>query len=179
MKYLFLLLLVPLTSWCDSPDLTHRLGVSLSAGFDIPVSGNNFDEDANGEFVAGIAGRYQLTPKSSLQLGYTRFEWSNSPAAVRLYDVMYIYRVTSLDWITPILGAGAGAVDIANYNIDENLKLGLRARLGAEWILSKEVVMDFVVDYLYVCQMPGEEGTLESNEIQAFAPQVVATYYFM
>lgn len=155
MKYLFFLLLVPLTSWCDSPDLTHRLGVSLSAGFDIPVSGNNFDEDANGEFVAGISGRYQLTPKSSLQLGYTRFEWSNSPAAVRLYDVMYLYRVTSLDWITPILG------------------------VGAEWIISKEVVMDFVVDYLYVCQMPGEEGDLESNEIQAFAPQVVATYYFM
>ena len=175
---LLILLLLPLNSWCISPDLSKRFAISLAAGASIPIIDNEFDERADGDFVSGIYGRYQFNRSSGLQLGYTRYEWSHSPTAARIYDLVYLHRLSPRDWFTPIWGAGIGLVDIANYNVDENLKLGLKLRVGIEHALSEELILDFVIDYQFVNKMLGESDDLTIGEIHALAPQIIVSYFF-
>ena len=82
------------------------------------------------------------------------------------------------EWFTPIWGVGVGLVDITNYNVDENLKLGLKARAGIEYSTGDNVILDFVLDYQYVGKMPGERRDLGVVEMSALAPQVILTYFF-
>lgn len=180
MKYLvvFLFMLASFHSWSDSPDLSRRFGISAAAGWNHPILGNRFDDRADGEFVFGLYGRYQINRESGLQLGYTRYEWSHSPTAARIYDLVYMHRLKSRKWFTPIWGLGVGLVDIANYNVDENLKLGLKARVGIEYVLSEDMIIDAVLDYQFVNKMIGEDDNLTIGEMHALAPQLILTYFF-
>ena len=179
MKLLFVILsFFSLSSFANSPDFSQRFGLSFAGGFNKPIGGNDFDDRADGDFVAGMYGRYQFNPKSGIQLGYTRYEWDHSPTAARIYDLVYLHRMGPREWFTPIWGVGVGLVDIANYNVDENLKLGLKARVGIEYSTGDNVILDFVVDYQYVGKMPGERRDLGVVEMNAIAPQVILTYFF-
>jgi opacity protein-like surface antigen len=177
-KFFALLLLSSLPLWAESPDLSKKFGLSLAAGRNKPVLGNRFDDRADGEFVYGFYGRYQINRESGLQLGYTRYEWSHSPTAARIYDLVYLHRLTPRKWFTPIWGVGVGLVDIANYDVDENLKLGLKARAGIEYTLSDNMIVDVVIDYQFVNKMIGEDDNLVIGEIHALAPQLILSYFF-
>lgn len=178
-KFLFVLLflLVPIAQ-ADSPDFSRRFGISTAIGQNKPILGNRFDDRADGDFVFGLYGRYQINRESGIQLGYTRYEWDHSPTAARIYDLVYLHRLAPRKYFTPIWGLGVGLVDIANYNVDENLKLGLKARAGLEFILSKDLIVDAVVDYQYVNKMIGEDDNLTIGEINALAPQLILSYFF-
>lgn len=175
---LLLLFLLPFSSFAESPDFSKRFGVSVAGGWNTPVLGNRFDDRADGEFVLGLYGRYQFNRKSGVQLGYTRYEWSHSPTAARIYDLVYMHRMSPRKWFTPIWGAGLGLVDIANYNVDENLKLGAKARVGIEYSADDNLIIDFVVDYQFVGKMMGERRDLRLGEMNAVAPQAIMTYFF-
>lgn len=164
-------------SFADSPDFSQRFGVSAAAGFNKPILGNDHDDRADGEFVSGLYGRYQFNKKSGIQLGYTRYEWTHSPTAAQIYDLVYMHRMGPREWFTPIWGAGLGLVDVANYNTDENLKLGAKARVGVEYSTGENVILDLVVDYQYVGKMIGERRDF-GIEMHALAPQVIVTYFF-
>lgn len=174
----FLLVFCSFSSFANSPDFSKRFGVSVAGGFNKPVLGNKFDDRADGEFVSGLYGRYQFTRSSGIQLGYTRYEWDHSPTAARIYDLVYMHRMGPREWFTPIWGVGVGLVDIANYNVDENLKLGLKGRVGIEYQTGENIILDFVVDYQYVGKMVGERRDLRIGDINAIAPQVILTYFF-
>lgn len=180
MYYFILLLSLVFTSsvFAEAPDYTNKFAVSMAAGRNKPVLGNRFDDRADGEFVFGLYGRYQFNRSSGVQLGYTRYEWSHSPTAARIYDLVYLHRLSPRDYWTPIWGAGIGLVDIANYNVDENLKLGLKGRLGAEYSLSPNMIIDAVVDFQFVGKMAGERRDLKLGEIYAIAPQLIISYFF-
>lgn len=175
---LILLLLIPTLAFSDSPDFSKRFGLSVAAGWNHPITGNDFDDRADGEFVFGMYGRYQFNRSSGMQLGYTRYEWTHSPTAARIYDAVYLHRMSPRKWFTPIWGLGAGLVDIANYDVDENLKLGLKARVGIEYSADDNLILDFVVDYQFVNKMIGEDDNLTIGEIHALAPQVIMSYFF-
>lgn len=180
MKWLILLLIIIYSpfSLSNSPDFSHRFGISVGGGWNMPVTGNVFDQRADGEFVSGFYLRYQVSRDSGFQFGYTRYEWSHSPTAARIYDLVYMNRLTPYKWLTPIWGVGVGLVDIANYNIDENLKLGLKGRVGAEVSLDQNLICDFVLDFQYVGKMPGERRNLDGVEMYAIAPQAILSYFF-
>ena len=181
MKHLLLALLLivlSLNSMANSPDLSGKYGLSIALGQNRPILGNEFDDRADSEFVFGMYGRYQINRESGLQLGYTRYEWDHSPTAARIYDLVYMHRLTPREYFTPIWGAGLGLVDIANYNVDENLKLGIKARAGIEYTLSRYWIADFVIDYQFVNKMIGESDNLTIGEIHALSAQVIFTYFF-
>lgn len=180
MKFLFLLLLlIPTLASSNAPDFSKRFGLALGAGYDRPIQGNKFDDRADGEFVHGLYGRYQFNRSSGLQLGYTRYEWSSSPTAERVYDAVYLHRLAPRDWFTPIWGAGLGLVDIANYNVDDNLKLELKVRAGVEFETDDNFIFTLVLDYQYVNKMPGEaNGDLTIGEMYSLATQAFVTYFF-
>lgn len=176
--FLFIFFLTSFYANASSPDFSKRWGISAAAGFNIPILDNQFNHRADGEFVFGLYGRYQINRSSGLQLGYTRYEWSHSPTAARIYDLVYMHRLDPREWFTPIWGAGVGLVDIANYDVDENLKLGLKARGGIEYVISDNIITDIVVDYQFVGKMPGEKRSLAIGEMHALAPQAIVTYFF-
>lgn len=177
LTFLLLLLFLTAPTFADTPDFSHKFGFSLAAGRNEPIFNNEFDQKADGENVMGAYLRYQINKESGLQFGYTRYEWSNSPTAARIYDLVYMYRLAKRHWFTPILGAGVGLVDIAHYNVDENLKLGLKARVGVEYVISENMLIDGVIDYQYVGKMPGEEREITVGEMHAIAPQLILTYF--
>lgn len=179
MKFLLILLsLISFSASAGAPDFSKRFGFSVASGFNMPIWGNRFDRDTDGEFVFGFYGRYQFSRESGIQLGYTRYEWSRSPTAARIYDVVYMHRMEPRKWFTPIWGLGVGLVDVANYNIDNNLKIGYKARAGVEVLASENIILDFVVDYQYVGKIPGEENDFVIGDINALAPQVILSYLF-
>lgn len=177
-KLLLLILITSTQAFAEAPDFSRRYGISAAAGRNKPILGNRFDDRADGDFVYGLYGRYQFNRESGFQLGYTRFEWDHSPTAARVYDFVYLHRLAPKKYFTPIWGLGVGLVDVANYNVDENLKLGLKARIGAEFILSKDLLLDAVVDYQFVNKMIGEDDNLTIGEIHALAPQLILSYFF-
>lgn len=71
-----------------------------------------------------------------------------------------------------------GLVDIANYNVDENLKLALRARAGLEYEVSPNWLLAGVVDYQFVNHMLGEDDNLTIGEIHALASQLILSFFF-
>ena len=178
MKHLIsiLSLFVSLSAFADTYDLARRFGITVASGWQEPILGNRFDDRADGEAMYGLYGRYQLNQESALQFGYTRHDWHNSPTAARIYDVTYLYRTARDQGLSPVLGLGAGLVDIANYNVDENLKLGLRARAGIEYSLSPDFIFGAHVDYQFVNKMIGEDDNLTIGEMHILAPQVNLTY---
>lgn len=178
MKWIALCIFLASLAMAESPDLSNKYGISAAAGRNKPILGNDFDDRADGEFVFGLYGRYQINRESGLQLGYTRYEWTHSPTAARIYDLVYLHRLTPRQYFTPIWGAGVGLVDIANYNVDENLKLGLKARVGIEYTLSPYMIVDAVIDYQFVNKMIGEDDNLTIGEIHAIAPQLILSYFF-
>lgn len=180
MKIILLLgtLFLSFNSFSKNYDLARRFGIAFAAGANRPILGNRFDDRAGGDFTFGAYATYQVNDESGFMLGYTRFDWAHCPTAIRLYDLMYLHRPKSESRFTPLWGIGAGLVDISNYNVDENLKLGLRARVGLEYGLSPDVLLAGVVDYQFVNKMIGEEDNLTIGEIHALAPQGILTFFF-
>lgn len=178
-KFLLLFFIISINvSLAEAPDFSRRFAISAAAGRNKPILGNRFDDRADGDFVFGLYGRYQINRESGLQLGYTRYEWDHSPTAARIYDLLYLHRLAPRKYFTPVWGVGVGLVDIANYNVDENLKLGLKARAGVEYTLSQNLIVDAVIDYQFVNKMIGEDDNLTIGEIHAIAPQLIFSYFF-
>jgi opacity protein-like surface antigen len=162
----------------DSPDYSRKFAFSLAVGRNKPILGNKFDDRADGENVFGFYGRYQFGRSSGIQFGYTRYDWSHSPTAARIYDLVYLHRMHPREYWTPVWGLGLGLVDIAHYNVDEDLKIGLKARVGAEYSLSPNMILDAVIDFQYVGKMPGEKHDMKIGDIYALAPQLILSYFF-
>lgn len=180
MKVLLILsaLLLSFSSLAAGYDLSRRFGISASTGWSKPILGNDFDDRADGGAVYGLYASYHVNDQSGLQLGYTRYDWTHSPTAIRVYDLMYTHRPLSDNRLTPLWGIGAGLVDIANYNVDENLKLGLRLRAGLEYAISPDLLLAGIVDFQYVNKMIGEDDNLTIGEIYALAPQLMLSFFF-
>lgn len=174
---ILILFLSSLNSW-GKYDLSRRFGIAFAAGRNKPILGNRFDDRADGDFVFGMYGTYHLNDESGLMLGYTRYDWSHSPTALRIYDLMYTHRPLSEKRFTPLWGVGLGLVDIANYNVDENLKLAVRARVGLEYEVSPDWLVAGVVDYQFVNKMIGEDDNLTIGEIHVLAPQLILSFFF-
>lgn len=153
--------------------------MGVGYGFNKPMWRNKFDRRADGKSVMSLYGRYQHNPYFGLQFGYTRYEWQNTPTASRIYDVMALYRFTGKERGSFLAGLGIGGVDIANYNIDENLKTGLRARFGYEYSLTKKFLASLNVEYLFVGKMIGESRDLQAEgEFNTLSAQVHLSYFF-
>lgn len=181
MKVLFILLAAFLSLGAIAQEFTlnKKFGVGGGYGFNKPMWRNKFDRRADGKSVMSLYGRYQHNPYWGFVFGYTRYEWQNTPTAARIYDVMGLYRFSGNERGSFLAGLGIGAVDIANYNIDENLKAGLRARVGYEYALTSRLFTSLNVEYLFVGKMIGERRDLqEEGEFNALSAQIHLSYFF-
>lgn len=179
MKFFLTIMITLLTNslWANY-SVEDRWSISSGAGYPFLYNNNRFDKRADPDFAFNFSIRKNFNNFHSLTIGYSRYEFDHTPTCPRVYDALYTYRFKGQERLTPIIGAAAGVADIPNYNIDENLKLALRARGGVEYMLSPSWLLGVNLDYLYVSKMTGEKRTLVIGEIHSIIPQFNIHFLF-
>lgn len=174
---LVILLLFSLNTGAQDFDLSYRWGIAATVGWQKTILGGKFDDRADGDSMHSLQGRYQFDAVKSILFGYTRYDWDNSPTAARVYDASLLFRTSPYKKLSPVLGFGIGGVDIANYNVDENIKFGARAKAGLEYGFSPDIFLTMSLDFQYVGKMVGESRDLVIGEMFILAPQIGFTYF--
>lgn len=181
MKSLLVLAIMSCTfssAWSKTYDLSHRFGVGGGGGSSIPITGNEFDREAEDDFVYNFHMRYQTHRADALQLSFTNLDFEETDITAKIYDLMYLYRVNPVDRMTPILGLGAGVADLSDFDPHDNMKIALRARAGLEYALSEDLFVSLAIDYHFINKMPDDDDGMPIGEIHALAPQLNLTWFF-
>lgn len=174
-KYLALALLL-VTGVASAYDYTGRFGIGGNAGYNFPVFGNNFNTAADSDWLWGMHGRYHFNSNWGVEAGYSRHEFADTTIAAQVFDGLAFYRFKGTERFTPVAGLGAGVVDLSHYS-PNSLKMGLKARIGAEYAINECLSAAFNVDYqridkmLFGDNMPGRVAHI-------IAPRVALTWYF-
>ena len=159
-------------------NLAGRFGLGGGAGWSIPILGNDFDEEADEDFTYNFHARYHFTAPHALEFNYSRYDFEGVDINAKTYDLIYTLRLAPEKRFSTILGLGAGATDLSNAGVEDNIKLALKARAGFQYALSQDIVATALVDYVFINKMPGEKNNLTMDEIHALAPQLNLTFYF-
>lgn len=167
-----------ITAQAHSLNLKNTWSVGTGAGFPLTFNGNRFDQRADGDFAFNFHLKYYFNNSHSLSAGYARYEFDHTPTCPRVYDLLYLNRLNPHAKLSPIIGLGLGVADIPNYNVDENLKLSTRAKLGLEYLFSAHWSANLSIDYLYISKMIGERRSLTIGEIHTIVPQIGINYLF-
>lgn len=170
------LLLTSNFALAQSFDYSKKWGIGGSFGYNTPIFGNSFNTSADGGESWGAHVRYHLNQASGLELAFTKHEFADVTSALQVTDLTYFYRLSSTSRFTPVLGAGAGVVDITHYD-PNNLKLGLKLRGGAEYALNEAFSLGLNLDYQHVNKMFFGDN-LPSGNIHVLAARVGLTWYF-
>lgn len=157
-------------------DYSQRFGIGGSFGYNTPILGNVFNEMADGDISWGVHGRYHFNSKDGIELGHSRYELSDINNLVKSTDVLYFRRLNEKNRFSPVVGAGAGIIEISRYN-PGTPKLGLKARAGAEYALSECFSLGLNIDYQHVNKMLFA-ANLPTRNAHLLSARVGLTYYF-
>lgn len=172
---LLLLALAPV-AFAQSYDYSKKFGFGGSYGYNTSVFGNPFNEAADGDDTWGLHLRYHLDQSNGLELGFTKHEFADTTSALQVTDVTWFKRLNGTERLTPVIGAGAGVVDITNYP-EKNLKLGLKLRTGVEYSIKPCLTAGLNVDYQHVNKMFFSDN-LDVRNIHVLSARFGLTYYF-
>lgn len=169
------LLLAPL-AFADSYDYSKKWGIGGSYGYNTPIFGNELNDIADGDETWGFHLRYHICKSCGLELAYTKHELSDTDITAQVTDLLWFKRLSPLARFTPVVGAGAGVVDLSDYD-PNNLKLGLKLRGGGEYALSKDFSLGLNVDYQHINKMLFADN-LPTGNGHILAARVGLTWYF-
>lgn len=169
------LLLTPV-AFANTYDYSKKWGIGASYGYNTPVFGNTFNTAADADDTWGLHLRYHLNESTGLEAGFTKHEFEDTTSAIQVTDVTWFKRLKATDRLSPIFGAGAGVVDITNY-AENNLKLGLKLRAGAEYALTQCLSLGLNIDYQHVDKMFFSDN-LDIGNIEILSGRVGLTWYF-
>lgn len=176
MKFIVLLVLV-FAQAASAYDYSKKIGLGASFGYNTPVFGNHFNTEADGGQTWGLHGRYHLNSAYGLEGAFTKHEFDDTTKALNVMDVLFFKRLNPTGRFSPVLGVGAGVVDVKNYPEDKSLKLGLKLRAGAEYALAQCLSLGFNLDYQQVNKMFFRDN-LDGRNIHTLAGRVGLTWYF-
>lgn len=175
-KLLALCVLLSQVAVAQTYDYSKKWGIGGSFGYNTPVFGNMTNEFADGDTTWGAHVRYHLNQSSGLELAYTRHDLKDTDMAAQVADVTWFKRLAPTSRFSPILGVGAGVVDLTNYD-PNSLKLGLKLRGGAEYALTNALSLGLNVDYQHVNKMLMGDN-LPTRNAHLIAARVGLTWYF-
>jgi hypothetical protein len=144
---------------------TERFGIGGSWGLNAPVFGNTFNSDAGADQTWDIHARIHLNASSGLEAAFTKHEFAEVTTAAQVSDLTYFRRLYATQIFSPLLGVGAGVVDLTHYE-SSSLQLGLKLRGGFEYTLVNHANLGFNIDYQYA-----------SSNIHILAMRVGLTWY--
>lgn len=157
-------------------DYSKKFGIGASWGYNTPVFGNAFNDAADSDQTFAFHARYHLNSTYGLEAAFAKHEFSDVKTAAQVTDVTFFKRLKATDRLSPILGLGAGVVDLTDYS-PENLKLGLKARAGVEYALTNCLSLGLNLDYQHVNKMLFA-ANLPSGNIHVLAARAGLTWYF-
>lgn len=174
--FIFSALLMSNLALAENFDYTGRWGIGGSLGYNTPIFGHNFNTAADGGETWGGHVRYHLCDSCGLEAAFTKHEFSDTKTALQVTDILFFKRLSPTSRFTPVIGAGAGVVDVSDTD-EDNLKLGLKLRGGAEYALNQNFSLGLNIDYQHVNKMLFSDN-LDGRNIHALAGRVGLTYYF-
>ncbi len=157
-------------------DYAKKWGIGGSAGYSFPVFGNDFNDANNRDINWSAHLRYHHSNSCGVELAFTDHDFDNTDQSIKVADILLFKRLSPLKRFTPVIGAGAGAADISNYN-PSSLKLGLKLRAGAEYALNKDFSLGLNVDYQHISKMISSTN-LPNESIHVLAAKLGLTWYF-
>lgn len=175
-KLLPLCLLVSQIAAAQTYDYSKKWGIGGSFGYNTPVFGNPTNEVADGDITWAGHLRYHYNQSNGLELAFTKHELSDTNMAAQVTDLTWFKRLAPTSRFTPIVGLGAGVVDLTHYD-PNSLKLGLKLRGGAEYALTNCLSLGLNVDYQHVNKMLFA-ANLPSRNAHLLAARVGVTWYF-
>lgn len=175
-KLLPLCLLVSQVAVAQSYDYSKKWGIGGSFGYNTPVFGNITNEIADGDQTWGAHLRYHYNQAHGVELAFSKHELADTNIAAQVTDVTWFKRLAPTSRFTPIIGAGAGVVDMTHYD-PNSLKLGLKLRGGAEYALSNAFSLGLNLDYQHVNKMLFADN-LPTRNAHILAARVGLTWYF-
>lgn len=176
-KLILVSCLLALTSaQAQNYDYSKKFGIGASWGYNTPVFGNAFNDAADSDQTFAFHARYHLNSSYGLEAAFAKHEFSDVRTAAQVTDVTFFKRLKATDRLSPILGLGAGVVDLTHY-APENLKLGLKARAGVEYALTNCLSLGLNLDYQHVNKMLFA-ANLPSGNIHVLAARAGLTWYF-
>lgn len=175
-KLIAVALLLSQVAVAQTYDYSKKWGIGGSVGYNTPVFGNPLNTAADGDSVWGAHVRYHYNQATGIELAYARHELSDTKIAAQVTDVTWFKRLAPTSRFSPLFGIGAGVVDLSNYQ-PSNLKLGLKARAGAEYALSQSWSLGANVDYQHINKMLFSDN-LPTRNGHILAGRVALTWYF-
>lgn len=157
-------------------DYSKKWGIGGSVGYNTPVFGNNFNTAADSGETWGLHVRYHLCASCGFEAAFTKHEFADTKSALQVTDLLFFKRLAPTARFTPIIGAGAGVVDISKYD-PKSLKMGIKLRGGAEYALNEAFSLGLNVDYQHVNKMMFGDN-LPGRNIQVIAARLGLTWYF-
>lgn len=168
-----LLVLSASTAFAETYDLSKRFGIGGGYGQTFPILGNRFDDAADNDFTWNGHARYQTSAANSWTFQYQQLNFTNTRINSEVFDVIYSQRWNEMDRFTPVWGLGAGIADNENTGESREANLALRARLGVEYMITRDLMGSLTADYQYINQMPWSHNdhsrTGEMNTITGLA----------
>lgn len=177
MKMLAVVLLLLIQSaFAQTFDYSKKWGIGGSLGYNTPIFGHNFNTQADSGETWGLHLRYHLCKSCGLEAAFTKHEFKDTKSALQVTDVLFFKRLAPTARFTPVIGAGAGVVDITNYS-PKSMKMGLKLRGGAEYALNQAFSLGLNVDYQHVNKMLFGDN-LPARNIHVLAARLGLTWYF-
>lgn len=191
MKTLITVLAVLFTSLAQAQvnyDLTGRWGAGLGLGVGTVVSPDRFSEgpsEVDASFVGGLWGRYHLNKRLGFELEYARLAMEFARNTVPLNDMdptadlilaNVAYRMWATSQLHGLVQVGIGYARISDVAVapdDSQDDLALAARIGAEYMATRDLMLAVHANYYHV-----NLGSGTDSEINVFSPGVALTYYF-
>ncbi len=164
------------SAFAEDFNYAKRWGFGGSAGYSSPFFGNTFNKAADGGESWGAHVRYHLCESCGIEAAFTKQEFSDTNSALQVTDFTFFKRLRPLERLTPVIGAGLGAVDITHYN-PSSLKLGAKLRAGVEYAINQAFSLGLNVDYQHVNKMLFA-ANLPGHNIHTLGARVGLTYYF-
>jgi len=172
----FVLMLL-LVSSAFAADRTGQFGVGGSLGWNSPVFGHPFNDVADGNSNWGVHGRYHFNSKWGVELGHSRHEFDDVPAALETTGLTALYRFSGDARLSPIAGVGLAHAD---FNDTQDWRSVYKALGGVEYDLIPSLVASVIADYQYVDGRFGGGGeyVVGSNPAHVLAGRLALTWYF-
>lgn len=173
---LFVLMLL-LVSSAFAADRTGQFGVGGSLGWNSPVFGHPFNDVADGQSNWGVHGRYHFNSNWGVELGHSRHEFDDVPAALETTGLTALYRFNGAARFSTLAGLGLAHAD---FNDTQDWRSVYKALGGAEYDIIPSLVASLIADYQYVDGRFGGGGEYAtgSNPAHVLSGRVALTWYF-
>ena len=119
------LLLVSSVAMADTFDYSKKFGIGGSVGYNTPIFGHNFNTAADGGETWGLHVRYHICKSCGFEAAFTKHEFADTNSALQVTDLLFFKRLAPTARFSPVIGAGAGVIDISHYD-PKSLKMGLK-----------------------------------------------------